>query len=289
MKQLSSLIGACLSTALLASCNGAGNNLSPSTTSFEPPDGAQRSTVASLERRMRMGPNLYVANVEGNTVTVYAPGKTSVLRTVSQGVHEPYTLAISRLGYLHVANNYTGPSNLGNVTTYPPGGKSLRHTITQGVSYPRALAFDASGDLYVADYAGSGGNAVTVYAPASQSVLRVISQGLSGPVALAFDASGNLYVANYWFGTAVTVYAPGSSSVLRTISAGRALAECARVRRFWQSVRSQPPGRQRDGLCSGPHKSAADHSARYTRSARPCARRHRQSLCRKSRQIPPHG
>ncbi|MGB8908716.1 MAG: hypothetical protein WCC84_08190 [Candidatus Cybelea sp.] len=39
--------------------------------------------------------NLYVTNTAGNTVTVYAPGSTSVLRTISQGMSESSALAFA--------------------------------------------------------------------------------------------------------------------------------------------------------------------------------------------------
>jgi hypothetical protein len=37
--------------------------------------------------------NLYVANYYGNTVTVYAPYHTAVLRTISAGVNNPEALS----------------------------------------------------------------------------------------------------------------------------------------------------------------------------------------------------
>jgi DNA-binding beta-propeller fold protein YncE len=80
--------------------------------------------------------NFYVANYFNNTVTVYAPGKTSPLRTISNGIDGPDALAIGRLGYLYVAN---GAKN--TVTEYAPGGTHLVRTISQGVSNPRGLAF----------------------------------------------------------------------------------------------------------------------------------------------------
>jgi DNA-binding beta-propeller fold protein YncE len=37
-------------------------------------------------------PNLYVANAGNSDVTVYAHGRTKVLRTISQGVNAPQAL-----------------------------------------------------------------------------------------------------------------------------------------------------------------------------------------------------
>ena len=64
-------------------------------------------------------------------MTEYAPGKTSLLRTITQGVNKPYGLAIGSAGYLFVANFANN-----TVTEYPPGKTSLLRTISQGVSGP---------------------------------------------------------------------------------------------------------------------------------------------------------
>ena len=97
----------------------------------------------------------------GNTVTVYASGTTSVLDTISEGVNEPYSLALDGSGNLYVANLSTS-----TVTVYASGSTSVLRTISQGVSWPTALAFDDSGNLYVTNLTGG---TVTVYAPGQRS------------------------------------------------------------------------------------------------------------------------
>ena len=98
MKQLRNLVGACLSAALLAACGGGSNGLSPST-----PTSDAASSVAAGSALLPataganglytgyVGANLYVANA-GNTVRVYAPGSTAVLRTISAGMSGPLAL-----------------------------------------------------------------------------------------------------------------------------------------------------------------------------------------------------
>jgi sugar lactone lactonase YvrE len=177
--------------------------------------------------------NLYVANdgcpassckhVVPSTVTVYAPGSTRVLRTITKRVEQPFALAFDGSSNLYVAN-YDDNA----VTVYAPGSTKVLRTIEKGVERPDALAFDGSSNLYVANYpcrfasCRNMASSVTVYAAGSTKVLRTISQGVASPTALAFDRSGNLYVANNWFGY-VTAYAPGSTKVLRTIKKGVAL------------------------------------------------------------------
>ena len=65
--------------------------------------------------------NLYVANNFHSTVTVYAPGSTSVLMTVSSGVNQPDALVFSPYGSYFVGN--TGNNT---VTVYDPGRNDVR-------------------------------------------------------------------------------------------------------------------------------------------------------------------
>jgi hypothetical protein len=69
-------------------------------------------------------------------VTVYAPGLTSVLRTISKGVKGPRALAFDGSGNLYIAN-FTNNT----VTEYAPGGTYVVRTISKGISGPDALAF----------------------------------------------------------------------------------------------------------------------------------------------------
>jgi DNA-binding beta-propeller fold protein YncE len=229
MKKLWSFAGACFSAALLAACGGTSNGLS-TPVSVAPQIGAHQSSARITSRPVTEGPNLYIANggYPANTVTVYAPGSNSVLRTISQGVYQPQALAFDVGGNLYVANYgcFSGPSCSptvpSTVTVYAPGSTSVLRTISQGVNTPAALAIDGTGNLYVAnpaDYPSKGPSTVTVYAPGSNTVLRTISQGVDFPDALALDGSDNLYVANTNANT-VTVYASGKTSILRTITQG---------------------------------------------------------------------
>jgi len=211
-------------------------------------DGIERPLAIALDS----AGNLYSANP--NTVTVYAPDQTTVLRTLT-GVNRPRYVA-SDGSNIYVANAgqdsaiavfksgsstpsryikkgvtqpwvdqlHSGYLYVGNatnsVTEYAPGGSTPIRTITSGLNFPRAFAFDGAGNLYVANSALTGHEkkkgSVTVYAPGTTTMLRRITAGIGNPLALAFGATGNLFVANTGTST-VTVYAAGSNSVLRTL------------------------------------------------------------------------
>jgi DNA-binding beta-propeller fold protein YncE len=115
--------------------------------------------------------NLYVANTSNSWVTVYAPGKPSVLRKINAGMDLPFALALDRLGNLYVANNHSP----GSITVYAPGKTSVLRTISSGIGAPVTLALDSSNNLYVANNtAATAGGSVTVYAPGKTSVLYTI-------------------------------------------------------------------------------------------------------------------
>lgn len=175
-------------------------------------------TISGLHR-----PRALIFDSAGNlyvacekNVQVYAPGGTSVLRTIETGIGGARALAFDGSGNLYVAN-----AARGSVTVYGPGGDSPTETITDGIHLPSGLAFDGLGNLYVAnERAGkpSGVGTVTVYGPGSIVASRTISTGVGFPDGLAFDAAGDLYVAN--LGNGVSVYAPGGDTPIRTVDSG---------------------------------------------------------------------
>jgi DNA-binding beta-propeller fold protein YncE len=197
------------------------------------------ATTVALDRSN----NLYVANCNTcvdsgdgapaaarDSITVYRPKQTKVLRTITQGIHKPYSIAFDHAGNLYVANGkskHVHPS----ITVYGPGSNSILREITQKITIPISMALDESGDVFLIN--GDIFKAEVIeYAPDSSKVLRTITDGISGPRALALDASGALYVANWpsapsgpgW----VSVYAPDSSSpeykIVRAINGPLALA-----------------------------------------------------------------
>jgi YVTN family beta-propeller protein len=75
--------GICAAVAMLSGYGNNGPQLSPA--------GAMQQNAVQSGLNAA-GSNLYVANANNDTVTVYAPGSNTVLRTISQGVSSPYTL-----------------------------------------------------------------------------------------------------------------------------------------------------------------------------------------------------
>lgn len=160
--------------------------------------------------------NLYVANNNFSSVTVYASGASgdaAPIRTIAgpaTGLQGPLALALDSTGNLYVANA-AKDSDVNTVTVYGPGAngnvapvRSISGSDT-GLAQPSGLAVDASGDLFVTN-ADAGPNpgdgSVTVYASGvsgNVAPIRSIKGNLtqlSEPRGLAFDSHGDLYVTS---------------------------------------------------------------------------------------------
>jgi DNA-binding beta-propeller fold protein YncE len=78
--------------------------------------------------------NLYVLNNGGSgySVTVYALGQSTLLRTITQGLDAPALIVTDDKSNLYVAN-------YSNITVYASGSNALLRTITAGVDVPDGL------------------------------------------------------------------------------------------------------------------------------------------------------
>jgi sugar lactone lactonase YvrE len=204
------LFAAAAAGALLSACNGNGVSSVPSQIAAPTAIAAPQSATPAAT-----GKNLYVGG--SGSVTVYAPGSVTPLRTITQGIFNASALAFDASGNLYVVNCHLICKGKGTVTVYAAGTNTLLRTITEGMRYPTGIAVDESGKLWVANE-----YSVNVYARRSSKPLRTINNGVARPVALALTSLGKLYVANNLGDTDsnFTVYAPGAGQPMRTVSKG---------------------------------------------------------------------
>ncbi|MBV8725010.1 MAG: hypothetical protein JO078_09500 [Candidatus Eremiobacteraeota bacterium] len=156
--------------------------------------------------------NLYVANGESNTVSVYPSGGSSPSLTIGQSINDPASIALDSHGNLYVANLF------GNtVTVYGPDGSLLR-TITDAVVGPEAVALDKNDDLIVGDADLGYGKSVSVYAPPNDTLVRILRQGIWAPWAVTANPR-RIYVSNANKGT-VTEYGANRGKLVRKLRLG---------------------------------------------------------------------
>jgi DNA-binding beta-propeller fold protein YncE len=157
--------------------------------------------------------SLYVAtNCSGNTVEVFAKGKTTPKYAITDGISNPLGLAIDESGVLYVSNY---PAS---ITEYKPGAKTPFKTITgQGLQDPFGLTLDKKGNLYVADFIAAQ---VFEIAAGTTTVTPLGLTDLEEPLGVAVDKKdGDLWVTD-GEGDKVNVYPLGSTTPSHTITAG---------------------------------------------------------------------
>lgn len=170
-----------------------------------------------------------------NNVVEIPPHVNTPSVTITNGVTEPFDLAVDTSGTLYVSNlGCYSPSCESTVAEYPSGYTTGPPPTTITVKYPLGLALDSSQNLYVANCVvcstgATGSDQILVYAPGGTTPIRTITTGVTEPVGLAIDSSNNLYVANcincglgagaYVHGTdTVTEYASGGTTPVKTIN-----------------------------------------------------------------------
>lgn len=151
-----------------------------------------------------------------DSVTVYGAHQTKLSRTITEGIHSPWSLAFDGAGDLYVSNGGIKGKHA-SVTVYAPGSKTPLRTITRGIKHPGELAIDKSNDLFVTNGTApvSGTSEIIEYAPGSDTILRTITDEIADPDSLALDASGTLYVSNWPLSPSgpgwASIYASGST------------------------------------------------------------------------------
>lgn len=161
--------------------------------------------------------NLYVANDDQGTISIFQPGQTVPLRQFwshAQNHCNVRGVAVNAAGNVFVGDNCTN-----SIFEFPPnpsGSTTVLLAVSgggSGLSSPMQIALDSAGNLYVANL---GNNTITEYGNgllANGTPTATIGGGstqISQPTGVAVDAAGYIYVLNNNPGS-VTVYAPGAS------------------------------------------------------------------------------
>jgi hypothetical protein len=108
-------------------------------------DGICNSGTLPGRMTMDASGNLFVSNRaydtsrNSGTVTEYAAGTNSLIKTISKGGINPIDLVVDGYGNLYVANYRNEGAS--NVTVYAPGKTSPSETLTKGIYNPISFAW----------------------------------------------------------------------------------------------------------------------------------------------------
>lgn len=155
---------------------------------------------------------LYVANLGGNTVTVYPKKKTTPSLTISNGISGPYGIAVDSKGNVFVSN-----LNTNDITAYAAGATTAFETIsfaTEGQAV--GLGVDGKDNVWVAC---DSSNAVFEIPAGSTTPQNAGLSGLNGPIGVSFGLADIMYVSNFATSN-VQVYKYGTTTPLQTITSG---------------------------------------------------------------------
>jgi len=155
---------------------------------------------------------LYVANISGNTVTVYPKGHTSPSLTISTGIAGPYGVGVDSAGNVFVSN-----LNNNTITAYKAGQTSPYETISfSSEGQAVGLNVDGNDNVWVACDTTSE---VFEIPKGSSTPVNAGLSGLNGPIGISFGPSDLMYVSNFG-GNNVTVYTYGTTTPSETITTG---------------------------------------------------------------------
>jgi|GEM_PF-5934597 len=179
--------------------------------------------------------NLYSGNGDPRDITVYAPGSSSVMRTITPRLNGGgwFVMGVDVSARLY-ALSYWSQCRFqclpySQYAVYSAGATTPLRTLSFGPTSrnsqpPESIAFDRAQDVYV-------GNAgwIDVYSAGLATKLREITLRYGSAPALAFDSLGVLYVDH---GNAVSEYAGGGTSLLRLIRSGVFESQAIALDRF---------------------------------------------------------
>jgi sugar lactone lactonase YvrE len=171
--------------------------------------------------------NLYVANVDGQNVTEYAPGASSPTCTYSGGLVDPTNVKTNRAGQVFVID-WGVPQLTGAIDVYKQCQNAVvrKYNFNQKYSErPSDVVFDSAGNMFVTylvdDKNGHEKGLLEVFKGQSMKPKR-LGATLTFPGGLLIDAHGNLIAADQGVqgesNGAVDIIAPPYSSAKPLIS-----------------------------------------------------------------------
>ncbi len=139
---------------------------------------------------------LFVADAQNNQILMYDPltPNPTPKGSITDGIDDPFGLAVDKNGTLYVANLEGGKPDTGSISIYKAGSTSPSLTIRKGLDNPLGIAVDGHGSVFVSNL---DNNTIAGYKAGATTPFETISfspYGQAGGVGT--DAGGNLWIAD---------------------------------------------------------------------------------------------
>jgi hypothetical protein len=155
--------------------------------------------------------NLYVANTDGDSVTIYKANTTSPYRTLIAS-HTPDDVAVATNGYVLAGDQG------GGVDVYPPGKTSPSARLTNSaISIVRGVGVDANNNVYAAGTSANSQGVVIEYTDMSGGGTNLGLQDLESPLGVLIDKNDNVVVSDVG-ANKIFIYPQGKTSPSSEIS-----------------------------------------------------------------------
>ncbi len=146
------------------------------------PDRVFRRPVSDANTKL-----VFVSNTVSAVVDAFNPANGQIMYQITDGMAEPYGLAVDQAGNLYVANTAGA-----DVTVFAPGTTTRMATLADTGQQPVNVAVRGDGTVYVANIGGS----VNVYRPGQTSpAYSLTNSNLLRVYGVALNANGVLYVS----------------------------------------------------------------------------------------------
>jgi sugar lactone lactonase YvrE len=153
--------------------------------------------------------NLYVANIRGGNVTVYARGSTSPFLTLDGSGIGPSGVAVRDDGTVYVAGQ--GRLN-GAVNVYAPGAVQPEYQLTHNASSMKSVALDSNRYVYVTGYNAISGPYVVRFDPDSSGPGLNLQLNNASDCCIALDGANDIVLD----GGSIKVYRQHHKNRLKT-------------------------------------------------------------------------
>ncbi|HET8639983.1 MAG TPA: hypothetical protein VFL89_07055, partial [Solirubrobacterales bacterium] len=139
--------------------------------------------------------DVFVANHEGESVTVYPKGEPAKARVVrGGGLYNSFAIVTDAAGNAWVDNGSIDPKAVGSLTKVTRDGRAIGPFVVPKMRSPQGMAIDSGGNIWVASLENDN---VTWIAPDGHVKAQFRVPSIEGAWSVAIDGDDNVWVASF--------------------------------------------------------------------------------------------